>query len=118
MIMTRQGVSGHAVRLEPYTSYQADPAALKRGMNLYKANCGGYCHAAYAASGSDAPYLLDCDWLHGGEPQDIFYTIAHGVEGTRMEPFMKLLPDRENDIWRIVAYLKKASTCTDDQHED
>ena len=89
------------------------PADIARGKALFTGTCGAYCHrpSAPAAGGavSDAPPLFDCDWIHGGSDAQIFHTITHGVEGTRMVAFGGAIPDE--DIWRIIAYLRSASQC-------
>ena len=89
------------------------PADIARGRALFTGTCGAYCHRASSApatvNASDAPSLFDCDWRRGGSDAQIFNTISKGVEGTRMVAFGGALPDE--DIWRIVAYLKSASLC-------
>jgi mono/diheme cytochrome c family protein len=84
------------------------PADVARGKAIFVGTCGAYCHKMTTME-SDAPNLLDCDWLHGGSDEEIFHTITHGVPGTRMVAFGGAIPDA--DIWRIVAYLKSASEC-------
>jgi mono/diheme cytochrome c family protein len=94
----------------------ASPDDVARGKALFTGTCAAYCHrtaqaegAPAAASGGDAPNLFGCDWRHGGSDDQIFKTISAGVPGTRMVPFGGAIPDE--DIWRIVAYLKSASPC-------
>jgi len=94
----------------------ASPDDVPRGKALFTGTCAAYCHrtaqaegAPAAASGGDAPNLFGCDWRHGGSDEQIFHTISAGVPGTRMVPFGGAIPD--DDIWRIVAYLKSASPC-------
>ena len=93
--------------------YSEDSEALKRGKQIYQSGCGGYCHASYSQSQSDAPYLLDCYWKYGGEPEQIYNVIANGVKGTRMQPLLGQLKNGADDIWRVVAYLKSASECAE-----
>lgn len=91
----------------------ASPEDLARGKALFTGTCGAYCHQANPAAGpgqgADAPFLFGCDWKHGGSDDQIFQTISQGVPGTRMVAFAGAIPD--DDIRRIVAYLKSASTC-------
>jgi hypothetical protein len=54
---------------------------------------------------------MDCVWLHGGSDQEIFNTIFNGVEGTRMIGFGGKLPEGDQDIWKLVAHLKKKRQC-------
>jgi mono/diheme cytochrome c family protein len=90
----------------------ATPEDLARGKALFTGACGAYCHQANPAAGpgqGDAPFLFGCEFKHGGSDEEIFQTISHGVPGTRMVAFAGAIPD--DDIRRIVAYLKSASTC-------
>lgn len=91
--------------------YRADPAALARGRSIFLGTCGGYCHATDPGAGGDAPDLLDCQWLHGGSDAEIFQTISRGVPGTAMVAFAGQLAER--DIWRVIAWLRSASACSD-----
>ncbi len=84
------------------------PADVARGKAIFAGTCGAYCHKMTNAQ-SDAPFLFDCIWLHGGSDEEIFHTITHGVSGTRMVAFGGAIQD--DDIWRIIAYLKTASQC-------
>lgn len=93
---------------DPVAKLRQDPAAIERGKAIFVGTCGAYCHKMTDAQ-SDAPNLFDCTWLHGGSDQEIFNTISHGVPTTRMVPFSGALPD--DDIWKIVAYLKSESKC-------
>ncbi len=86
-----------------------DAAALKRGKQLYTGSCGGYCHKT--SVGSEAPNLMDCAWLHGGADQEVFNTISNGVMGTRMIGFAGKLPEGDQDIWKLVAYLRSQRHC-------
>jgi mono/diheme cytochrome c family protein len=60
----------------------------------------------------DVPDLFDCVWVHGTSNQDIYNTISNGVPGSRMIGFAGRLPDGDEDIWKIIVYLKsEASGC-------
>lgn len=93
---------------DPVPAMMKVPADIARGKAIFAGTCGAYCHKMTNAQ-SDAPFLFDCDWLHGGSDQEIFHTISHGVAGTRMVAFGEAIPN--DDIWRIIAYLKTASQC-------
>jgi mono/diheme cytochrome c family protein len=98
----------HAVDVpEPATAMT--PADLARGRAIFIGTCGAYCHKMVPGPG-DAPYLFDCDWLHGGSDAQVFQSISKGVPNTRMVPFGGALKDP--DIWRLVAWMRSASTCT------
>jgi mono/diheme cytochrome c family protein len=93
---------------DPVPALLASPADVARGKALFTGTCGAYCHKPTPGPG-DAPFLFDCDWLHGGSDAAVFHTISKGVPGTRMVAFGQAIADA--DIWRIVAYLKSASVC-------
>ena len=59
------------------------------------------------------PYLFDCTWIHGGSDEEIFHTIQRGVPGTQMVGFAEVLPEGNDDIWKIIAYLRSAATCSE-----
>jgi mono/diheme cytochrome c family protein len=89
----------------PVDEYLQDPEALQRGKSLFIGTCAGYCHSARPGN-RDAPYLFDCTWLHGGSDEEVFASIANGVPTTRMVGFGGKLPEGDDDIWRLVAFLK------------
>lgn len=91
----------------PADSFRADPVAMKRGKGLFIGTCGGYCHTT-TATNRDAPYLFDDAWQHGDTDEEIFATIANGVPGTAMIGFKGKLPEGDDDIWRLVAYITAA----------
>lgn len=93
----------------PVAKYLKDPAAVKRGEMIYTGTCGAYCHPSSANDATDAPFLFDCAWKHGGSDQQIYRTIKNGVAGTRMVAFGEALSDE--DIWKIIAYFRSASQC-------
>lgn len=89
----------------PAELFAADPDAVKRGKSIFTGTCGGYCHNT-SPGPRDAPYLFDCVWKHGGSDQEVFNAIANGVPGTRMVAFKGALPEGDDDIWKVVAFLK------------
>ena len=93
----------------PADEFIAAPADLERGKALFVGTCGGYCHSTTPGL-RDAPYLFDCLWIHGGSDEEIFATISSGVPNTRMVSFGGKLPEGDDDIWRIIAYLKSERT--------
>jgi mono/diheme cytochrome c family protein len=97
----------------PAEVYQGDPAALRRGRLLFTGTCGGYCHPTKPAN-RDAPYLFDCSWKHGGSDLEIFASIAHGVPDTRMPAWQGKMPDGDEDIWKVIAYLRSRRSCVAD----
>ncbi len=96
---------GACAPADPASDYLDDAEALRRGEAVFSGTCGGYCHLI-GSSNADAPNLFDCEWRHGGLNREIFSTIADGVPDTRMIGFGDKLPEGDDDIWKIVAFLK------------
>lgn len=94
----------------PAARHAKDPESLKRGKGLFVGTCGAYCHGLQPGN-RDAPYLFDCEWKHGGSDREIFDVIRAGVPQTRMQGFAGRLPEGDEDIWRLVAFLKSRSSC-------
>ena len=92
----------------PADALRTDSVALTRGERLFTGVCAGYCHGL-SPGPRDAPYLFDCTWVHGGRDADLFRTISKGVPETPMIAFGGQLPEGDEDIWRLVAYIKSAS---------
>lgn len=88
----------------PADAFRNNPVELQRGRLLFTGTCAGYCHGT-SPGPRDAPYLFDCTSLHGGGDEDIFRVIADGVPATRMISFGGKLPEGDDDIWRLVAYI-------------
>ena len=89
----------------PADDYLDDSEALKRGRLLFVGTCAGYCHKL-TPERSDAPYLFDCQWLHGGSDAEIYTVVTSGGSGTRMIAFGENFPEGAKDLWKIIAYLK------------
>jgi cytochrome c oxidase cbb3-type subunit 3 len=94
----------------PAARYLKDPEAVDRGRRIFIGTCGAYCHSTHDVE-RDAPSLFDCEWKHGGTDEQIFKSIAEGIPNTRMPAWKGALPQGDDDIWRVVAYLRAASTC-------
>ncbi len=92
----------------PADAFRTDQAALTRGKSLFVGTCAGYCHSPTVERA--APNLFDCTWLHGdGGAQALFDTIANGVPDTQMIAFRGVLPEGDDDIWRLVAYIQNSA---------
>jgi len=89
----------------PADRFAKDPAAVKRGKGIFVGTCAAYCHSL-KKDNRDAPYLFDCEWLHGGSDAEIHNTIVNGVPGTRMVGFGNSFPQGDDDVWRVIAFLK------------
>lgn len=99
-------VSGNPVsKLERPTipnPYAGDISAIAQGRALFDAmNCSG-CHAAEGGGGMGPP-LSDGQWIYGGQPADIYLTIAQGWPNG-MPAWGEALPPQA--IWELVAYIQ------------
>jgi len=82
-----------------------DSEALRRGRLLFVGTCAGYCHKLTPQRAA-APYLFDCEWIHGQADQQIYSTVKNGVSGTAMVAFGENFPEGPADLWKIIAFLK------------
>ncbi len=57
-----------------------DERALELGRRLYAANCTT-CHGSDARGAKGFPNLADGDWLYGGAPEQVKYSILNGRNG-------------------------------------
>lgn len=94
----------------PADVYLEQPADLQRGRLLFRGTCGGYCHPT-SPGNRDSPYLFDCDWKNGGSDGELFVSISAGVPGSRMPSYGGRLPERDRDIWRLIAFIRSRSEC-------
>ena len=101
------GEGGGNTTAEPTVveGFMADPAAVGRGEALFVGTCAGYCHTL-TPQNTDALYLFDCQWKNGSSDQDIFDTVTIGVPNTRMVGFGSNFPQGDDDLWKIIAYLR------------
>jgi hypothetical protein len=56
--------------------------------------------------GLDASYLFDCQWNHAHNDQEMFDVITNGVPGTRMVGFGSNFPEGDDDLWKVIAYIR------------
>lgn len=89
-------------------AFMADTAALARGQAIFKGSCASFCHTMESEPELeiDASFLFDCQWNHGANDQDIFDTVTNGVVGTRMVGFGSNFPEGDDDLWKVIAYLR------------
>jgi mono/diheme cytochrome c family protein len=99
------GCGGDGETMSIADSYTSDDAAVQRGRLIFAGTCAGYCHKL-SSERSDAPYLFDCEWIHGGRDEQIYTSIAEGISGTRMLAFGENFPEGAEDLWKVIAYLK------------
>lgn len=86
--------------------YRNDVAAMAEGRELFvRMNCSG-CHGGRAGGGM-GPSLRDVDWLYGSTDAQIFDSIAEGRAHGMPSWGSKLNDDQ---IWKLVAYVKSLRT--------
>ncbi len=98
--------------------------SIEKGKDLFdnKAQCNS-CHGDAGRGNGDLALDLETDWetpifprdltkrwtfRRGGDPEDIFYTIRIGVEGTPMPSFAEDLDEEET--WHVVNYVLSLSS--------
>ena len=90
--------------VEKVSPYQNNAYGISEGKRLFSAyNCNG-CHAM--GGGSIGPALMDDKWIYGGEPDQIYSTIAQG-RPDGMPSFAQRIPN--NQLWQIVAFVQSLS---------
>ena len=84
--------------------FMTDASATERGRALFAGSCSSYCHTL-TPTDTDASYLFDCEWTHGGSDQEIIDIVTSGIPNTRMVGFGSNFPE-QNDVLKIIAYLR------------
>ena len=86
--------------------YGNNAYAVSQGQKLFTAfNCAG-CHSGYAGGGM-GPSLRDSTWIYGSSDAQIYSTIVEG-RPNGMPAWGARLP--EEQIWKIIAYLRTLGT--------
>jgi cytochrome c oxidase cbb3-type subunit 3 len=86
-----------------------DRNVLQEGRRLFvQYNCSG-CHGGRAGGGM-GPSLRDNDWIYGSADAQVFDSIAHG-RGHGMPTWGTKL--NEDQIWKLVAYIKSFRTANE-----
>jgi len=92
-------------------TYLLDEEALARGRQIYEGSCASYCHGAEPEPGEDVN-LFDCRWNYGNSNEDIFRIVTSGIPDTRMVGFGNNFPEGQNDLWKLIAFLRdEQQTC-------
>jgi len=90
----------------PQNPYGEEAAAAAEGRRLFvRFNCSG-CHGGRAGGGM-GPSLRDPEWRYGATDAQIFSTIAEGRDEGMPAWGTKL---NEDQIWKLVAYIKSIRT--------
>jgi hypothetical protein len=106
---TPSGAAPGAGGDSPVAAYLADPKAMGRATQLFRAVCTGYCHSTEPTADRVAPNLFDCEWTHGSSDEEIFQVVSAGIPDTQMQGFGEKLP--KEDLWKLVAFMRQKSTC-------
>jgi cytochrome c oxidase cbb3-type subunit 3 len=86
--------------------YRDDKVAMGQGRQLFnRMNCAG-CHGDHGGGGM-GPSLRDVDWMYGDGDAQMFSSIAEGRRHGMPSWGVKL---NDDDIWKIVAYIKSFRT--------
>jgi cytochrome c oxidase cbb3-type subunit 3 len=100
------GIHPAVVLGELRNPYTGDRSAIANGQMLFNAmNCSG-CHSGYAGGGM-GPSLRDGTWIYGSSDAQIYSTIVEG-RPNGMPAWGAKLP--EEQIWKIIAYLRTLGT--------
>ena len=92
--------------IRPNNPYNGDRSAAGDGRQLFiRFNCSG-CHGGRAGGGM-GPSLRDTDWIYGATDAQVFSSIAEG-RGHGMPAWGEKL--NEDQIWKLVAYIKTLRT--------
>lgn len=86
-------------------AFMQDAEAVARGDALFEGTCAGFCHTREPTD-TDALFLFDCEWKHGGTDQEIFDIVTIGVPDTRMVGFGSNFPEGDDDLYKIIAFLR------------
>lgn len=90
-----------------HTPVTVNPAQIKEGASLFRANCSP-CHGLSGQGGGRGPDLTAGRWVHGSTDAEIFRTITQGVPGTEMPA--NAFEDSETRA--IIAYLRSLRPAT------
>lgn len=92
-----------------FWSMAGNPGVVVEGKAIYESNCLN-CHGAELNgrdpnTGIDLPgvNLVDNGWIHGHQPDQIYNTIYHGVQGKGMAAWGSQLGQQR--IVKVVAYI-------------
>lgn len=76
-------------------------AVIAEGRQLYNRSCT-MCHGLDGELGDRAPALKGTRRFRRSSDEDLFDAVKHGIQGT----LMPASPLPENDVWKIVAYIR------------
>ena len=86
-------------------TFAEDPESLGRGQALFLGSCAGDCHKFEDSDGA-LDNLFDCYWYNGESDEEVFNVVTVGLPGTKMVGFGTNFPEGDNDLWKIIAFIK------------
>jgi putative heme-binding domain-containing protein len=84
--------------------FEGNVEAVEEGKVLYSSFCT-FCHGT-GGRGAKGPNLTDSNWKWGEADEAFFQTIAQGRPGTQMGAFLTAEKMKEDQIWKVMAYLR------------
>lgn len=110
MLVSAPSLHGQDLKSSPY---HGDPTSIDVGKASFRLRCSA-CHGIHAGGGR-GPALNLGVFSAGDTDLALYRVIANGVPGTEMPPFGHR--NTEDNIWRIVAYLRSFEPAAGGQPE-
>lgn len=88
----------------PFEQIARDPQAIDIGQRLFLNYCA-QCHGSDAKGAGSFPNLTDGDWIHGGNFEQIQYTIEHGRKNVMPAWADQISPAQASDLAQYVRSL-------------
>lgn len=82
---------------------------IQAGDDSFQTHCS-YCHGAFGEGGRGADLTTGL-YRYGGSDAELFRTILNGIPGSEMAPARV----DEDDLWRIVAFVKRLGLATPEE---
>ena len=104
--------SARARRLAPTrrsATYLADPQAMTRASQLFRAVCTGYCHSTQQAPRARRPTCSTASGPTARATRRSSTSSPPAFPTRRCRAFGERLP--HEDLWKLVAYMRQKSTC-------
>ena len=98
----RKAEPRRAAALTPQDNPFESPQDFQKGDELFQTHCS-YCHGAFGEGGRGADLTTGL-YRFGGSDAELFRTIRNGIPGSEMGPPRV---DEDDDLWRIVAFVKR-----------
>jgi mono/diheme cytochrome c family protein len=110
------GSESEPEELSVVQQYMNDEIAVLRGEAIYAGSCASFCHGLTPEVAGEefgsAANLFDCQWKYGGSDEEIFSNVVTGITGTAMVGFGSNFPEGDEDLWKLIAFLRsKQASC-------